>query len=148
MQLIKKNYIITLIWCIVEQFYHCREIIRPKNIEMDQVWVANQSNSARFQKLNFAQFLAFSNFIYQKNANHDKIIPLPSTFGQLLPIHQICVAKMSTLLRKVVFLYSARINFFSTLRIIVKRLLLYSFYLYSGYDFFTRLNEKSSVFHE
>ena len=58
------------------------------------------------------QFPAFSNFIYQKQENYEKAIPLPSTFSQLLPIYQICAVKRSLLLRKLFFFYYARINFF------------------------------------
>ena len=57
---------------------------------MHQVFVANQSNAVRVQKLNFAKFLVLSNSTHQKHANYDKTVPLPSAFSQLLCIYQIC----------------------------------------------------------
>ena len=66
-------------------------------------------------------------------------------FSQLLPIYQICVAKRNFSLRKVVFFYSVRLNFFSTLRVTVTKLL-YSCYLYSGYHILQDYTRKVQFF--
>ena len=52
-------------------------------------------------------------FYTSKIKTQGKRIPSPSTFSQLLPVYQIYVTKRSSLLRKVIFFYSARIKNFS-----------------------------------
>ena len=122
----RKIYIITLKWCIVEQFSH--EIYKTKNMKMQHVFEVNQKNFSTGRRKRHAFSIMSISFGHQmfflrygfriflrillsyKDAIYDKTI---STFSQLLPIYQICVAKRSPPLRMVVFFYSARINIFS-----------------------------------
>ena len=51
----------------------------------------------------------------QNHANYNQTTSLPSTFSQPLLIYYMCVARRNSLLKKVVFFYSARIKNFSQL---------------------------------